>query len=187
MRDFETRRAVCEEILQNIPPGIFISSDKAHFDLSGTVNKQNFHYWAAENSEELHQRPLHSPRVTVWCTITEFGVWGPYFFEEDGLMVTVNSYRYCHMIETFLRPKFNQFFGDHKEGEVCFQQDGATAHTFRHSLEILRELFPGCLLSLRGDIAWPPRSPDLSPCVFFPLGTLKGSSVQTSSHNLSST
>ena len=42
-----------------------IMSDEAHFHLNGTVNKQNFRYWASENPHELHQRPLHSPKVTV--------------------------------------------------------------------------------------------------------------------------
>jgi hypothetical protein len=93
----EHRAFVVEEYICNG------DSDETHFHLSGTVNKQNFHYWAAENPQELHQRPLHSPRVTVWCAFTEFGMWGPYFFEENGLTVTSN--RYCHMIETFLRPK----------------------------------------------------------------------------------
>lgn len=173
IRDFETRRALCEDILQNIPPtAVVIFSDEAHFHLAGTVNKQNFRYWAEGNPRELHQRPLHSPHVTVWCGVAEFGVWGPYFFEEDGQAVTVNSNRYCHMLETFLRPKFNQFIEDH-EGEVWFQQDGATAHTARRSREILRELFPGRLLSLHGDIAWPPRSPDLTPCDYFLWGYLK--------------
>lgn len=173
-RNFETRRAVCHEILQNVPVGaVLISSDEAHFHLSGTVNKQNFRYWAAENPQELHQRPLHSPRVTVWCAISKFFVWGPYFFEEDGLTVTVNSDRYCHMIETFLRPKLNQFVEDHEEAEIWFQQDGATAHTARRSTETLRQLFPDRLLSLRGDIAWPACSPDLSPCDFFLWGYLK--------------
>ena len=79
--DFETRRAACDDILQNIPPdAVFISSDEAHFHLCGTVNKQNFRYWAAENPRELHQQPLHSPKVTVWCAVAEFGVWGRYFF-----------------------------------------------------------------------------------------------------------
>jgi hypothetical protein len=39
--------------------------------------------------------------VRVWCAVAAFGVWGPYFFEEDELTVTVTSNRYCHMIETF--------------------------------------------------------------------------------------
>ena len=77
------------------------------------------------------------------------------------------------MIETFLRPKINQFVLDHEEEEVWFQQDGATAHTARRSMEMLRELFPGRLVSLRGDISWPPRSPDLSPSDFFLWGYLK--------------
>jgi hypothetical protein len=173
-RDFETRRAVCKDILQNIPAGnVLISSDEAHFHMSGIVNKQNFRYWAVENPQKLYQRSLQSPYVTVWCAVSDFGVLGPYFFEENGLRVTVNSDRYCHMIETFLRPNLNQIARNHVEGEVWFQQDGATAHTSRRSLDILRELFPGRLLSLRGDITWPPKSPDLSPCDYFLWGYLK--------------
>ena len=42
---------------------------------------------------------------------------------------------------------------DHEEEEVWFQQDEATAHTARRSMEMLRELFPGRLVSLRGDIS----------------------------------
>ena len=38
---------------------------------------------------------------------------------------------------------------------------------------ILREMFPGHLISLCGDIGWPARSPDLNPCDFFLLGYLK--------------
>ncbi|GFT98179.1 DUF4817 domain-containing protein [Trichonephila clavipes] len=150
----------------NIPPGaVWISSDEAPFHLSGPTNKQNFGYRAAEKPQPLHQSPLHSPRVTVWYAVAEFIVRGPYFFE-DKLSLTVCSYSFCHMIETFLRPKLNQFLGDHEEAEVWFQQDGATAHTSWRSLGILRDLFSGRLLSLRGDIAWLPRSPDLSSCDF---------------------
>ncbi|GFV86928.1 uncharacterized protein TNCV_2198801 [Trichonephila clavipes] len=61
------------------------------------------------------------------------------------------------MIETYLRPKLNQFLGYHKEAEIWFEQDGATAHTSRRSLGIQRDLFPGRLLSLRRDIARPPK------------------------------
>ena len=34
-------------------------------------------------------------------------------------------------------------------------------------------MFPGRLISLRGDVEWPARSPDLSPCDFFLWGYLK--------------
>ena len=53
----------------------------------------------------LHERPLHCPRVTVWCAVAESGLWDPYFFEENNVTVTVNTDRYCEMLETFLKTK----------------------------------------------------------------------------------
>jgi hypothetical protein len=101
-------------------------------------------------------------------------VWGPYFFEEDDVTVTVTSDRYCAMLENFLRPKSDdELFDEYGAGNVWFQQDGATAHTSRRSLEILREMFPGHVVSLRGDIEWPLLSPDLSSCDFFSGATSK--------------
>ena len=46
---------------------------------------------------------------------------------------------------------------------------------------LLREMFHGRLISLRGDVEWPARSPDLSPCDVFLLGITKGNGFQTSS------
>ena len=54
-----------------------------------------------------------------------------------------------------------------------FQQDGATSHTARISMNILRGLFPNRLISRYGDIHWPARSPDLSSCDYFLWGYLK--------------
>jgi len=56
---------------------------------------------------------------------------------------------------------------------VWFQQDGATAHTANESMTIVRNMFPGHLISLFGDVPWPPRSPDLSKCNFFSFECLK--------------
>jgi hypothetical protein len=55
-------------------------------------------------------------------------------------------------------------------GDIRFQQDGAKAHTSRASMAVLRDHFPGRLISLRGDLKWPARSPDLTPCDFFFVG-----------------
>jgi hypothetical protein len=57
-------------------------TDEAHFHLSGCGNKENFHYWAEENPQKLHQWPLHSAHVTVWCGEANFRVIGLYFFED---------------------------------------------------------------------------------------------------------
>ena len=166
-RDYETRTNLSRVILQFIPStSVTICSDEAHFHLSGMVNKQN-------NPCELHQRPLHSPKVTVWCAMGSFGVWGPYFFEEEGATVTVTSDRYYEMIERFLRPKVAQLLADYEPDDVWFQQDGATSHTSRRSFGILQYMFPSHVISLRGDIGWPPRSPDLNPCDFFLWGYVK--------------
>ena len=76
------------------------------------------------------------------------------------------------MIQNFLVPELrrcwlNQF-------RIWFQQDGATAHTPREAMAELWRLFPGKLISHRGDVLWPPpHSPDLSPCDFFLWGYLK--------------
>lgn len=95
-------------------------------------------------------------------------MWGPCFFEEDGVTVTVTSNRCCETLENFLRPKSDDFFQECGQQNVRFRQDdGATAHTARCSPGILREMFPGHIVSLPGDIGWPPRSPDLNPFLFF--------------------
>ena len=64
-------------------------------------NKQNCCYWAAENPREIHQKPLHSPKVTVWCALGKNCIIGPYFFEQNGVTVTVTAEHYIEMLNTF--------------------------------------------------------------------------------------
>ena len=56
---------------------------------------------------------------------------------------------------------------------MWFQQDGATCHTARETMNLLQTMFPGRLISRFGDIIWPPRSPDLTAPDFFLWGFLK--------------
>lgn len=67
------------------------------------------------------------------------------------------------MIEEFFLPKLEEI----DVGDVWFQQDGVTSHIVRTSMNLLREHFPGRLISLWGDFQWPARSPDLAPSDFF--------------------
>ncbi|PSN51234.1 hypothetical protein C0J52_10549 [Blattella germanica] len=133
------------------------------------LKEQNPDICDCENPREVHQRPLHSPKVTVWCAISVNGIIGPYFFQNDeGLTVTVTAARYTHMLQTFLQPELARF-----HHPVWFQQDGATSHTARISMETLRRMFPGRLISRWGDLNWPPRSPDLAAPDYFLWGYLK--------------
>jgi hypothetical protein len=73
------------------------------------------------------------------------------------------------MITEFLWPQLD---GMDMEGK-CFQQDGAICHTARETTELLREKFPGRVISRIGDQNWPPTSCDLTPCGFFLWGFVK--------------
>ena len=147
-----------------------LMTDEAHFLLSGSVNKQNCRFWGTENPRKLHQKALHSPKLTVWCGISTFGIIGPFFFRDDtGATCTVTAERYVTMLRNFLTPALQ----NHPHPLLWFQQDGATAHTARMSLAELRAMFPGHLISRFGDVPWPARSPDLTAPDFFLWGYLK--------------
>lgn len=143
-----------------------VISDEVHFELGGYVNRQNFRIWGTENPRVVIRNTLHPQKLTVWCGMTSTQIFGPYFFEEDGRRVTVNSERYSNMLEDFLLPIIGY------ESNLIFQQDGATPHTAVRSLEVLYSMFDE-LISRNTEFPWPPRSPDLSTCDFFLWGCIK--------------
>jgi len=141
--------------------------DEAHFHLTGLVNKHNCRYWSDRHPRELVQKPLHSSKVTVWCAVAAFAIIGPYFFEDERRNAcTVTSERYANMLQDFFIPRLQ---GLPVNKITYFQQDGATSHTAKIAMNILRPLLPGHLIS----IAWPAISPDLSVCDFYLWGYLK--------------
>ncbi|GFV75779.1 transposable element Tc3 transposase [Trichonephila clavipes] len=54
--------------------------------------------------------------------------------------------------------------------ELWFQQDGATCHTARATIDLLKDTFGDRLISRFGPVNWPPRSCDLSPLDYFLWG-----------------
>jgi hypothetical protein len=63
-RDMASLSTVAECVIGILPDDVIFMTDEARFHLAGCVNKQNFCYWTEENPQQLHQRPLHSARVT---------------------------------------------------------------------------------------------------------------------------
>ncbi|GFW77203.1 transposable element Tc3 transposase [Trichonephila clavipes] len=73
------------------------------------------------------------------------------------------------MITNFFIPELN----NHDVQELWFQQDGATYHTARATIDLLKDTFGDRLISRFGPVNWPPRSCDLTPLDYFLWGYVK--------------
>ncbi|GFX26258.1 uncharacterized protein TNCV_948581 [Trichonephila clavipes] len=67
------------------------------------------------------------------------------------------------MITNFFIPELN----NQDVQELWFQQDGATCHTARATIDLLKDTFGDRLISRFGPVNWPPRSCDLTPLDYF--------------------
>ncbi|GFX78290.1 uncharacterized protein TNCV_5136371 [Trichonephila clavipes] len=83
--------------------------------------------------------------------------------------VTVNGDRYRAIITNFFIPELN----NHDVQELWFQKDGATCHTARATIDLLKDTFGDRLISRFGPVNWPPRSCDLTPLDYFLWGYVK--------------
>ncbi|GFT39208.1 putative LOC100569746 [Trichonephila clavipes] len=73
------------------------------------------------------------------------------------------------MITNFFIPELN----NHDVHELWFQQDGATCHTARATINLLKDTFGNRLISRFGPVNWLPRSCDLTPLDYFLCGYVK--------------
>ncbi|GFU88522.1 transposase [Trichonephila clavipes] len=154
------------ELAHQSPNFYLTSTDEAHFWLNGYVNKQNCRIWSEANPQVYVETPLHPEKLTVWCALWAGGIIGPYFKNDEGHNVTVNGDRYRAMITNFFIPELN----NHDVQELWFQQDGATCHTARATIDLLKDTFGDRLISRFGPVNWPPRYCDLTPLDYFLCG-----------------
>ncbi|GFW49721.1 uncharacterized protein TNCV_358241 [Trichonephila clavipes] len=124
-------------------------SNEAHFWLNGYVNKQNCRIWSEANPQVYVETLLHPEKLTVWCALWDGGIIDPYFFKNDeGHNVTVNGVWYRAMITNIFIPELN----NHDVQELWFQQDGATCHTARATIDLLKDTLGDRLISRFGPV-----------------------------------
>ncbi|GFW47144.1 putative transposable element [Trichonephila clavipes] len=124
-------------------------SDETYFWLNGYFNKQNCCIWNEANPQVYVETPLHPVKLTVWCALWAGGIIGSYFFKNDeGHNVTINGDRYRAIITNFFIPELN----NHDVEELWFQQDGATCHTARATIDLLKDTFGDRLNSRFGPV-----------------------------------
>ncbi|GFU69124.1 DUF4817 domain-containing protein [Trichonephila clavipes] len=135
-------------------------SDEAHFWLNGYVNKQNCRIWSEANLQVYVKTPLHPGKLNFGAL---YGLVESFFKNDESHNVTVNGDRYRAMITNFFIPELN----NHDVQELWFQQDGATYHTARATIDLLKDTFGDRLISRFGPVNWPPKSCDLTPLGYF--------------------
>ncbi|GFT76908.1 transposable element Tc3 transposase [Trichonephila clavipes] len=135
--------------------------DEAHFWLNGYVNKQNCRIWSEAKPQVYVETPSHPEKLTVWCALWAGGILLQK--NDEGHNITVNSDRYRAMIINFFIPELKT----HDVQELWFQQDGATCHTARVTIDLLKDTFGDRLISRFGPVNWPSRSCDSTPLVYF--------------------
>ena len=85
------------------------------------------------------------------------------------MKTTVNGERYRAMLEDYSWPELDEL----DMNDMWFQQDGATSHTARVTIDLLKGKFGERVISRNGPVEWPLCSCDLMPLDFFLWGHIK--------------
>ncbi|KAJ4429745.1 hypothetical protein ANN_21949 [Periplaneta americana] len=94
--------------------------DEATFHTSGKINKHNCHVWGTQKPHRIIEHERDSPKVNVFCALSQRKLYGPFFFIE----ATVTGHSYLDMLEQWLVPQFRQDLDD----DFIFQKDGGPVH-----------------------------------------------------------
>ena len=92
-----------------------------------------------------------------------------FFEKEPAEAVVVNGDRYRAMLNEFLFTKIEE----ENIGNIWFQQDGATCHPAKATLDVLRPIFEDRIISGGANVVWPPRSCDLTPLDYYLRGAVQ--------------
>ncbi|GFV38866.1 uncharacterized protein TNCV_2814821 [Trichonephila clavipes] len=131
---------------------------EATFSREGVFNTHNAHMWALNNPHSTRPRAMQQRfTVNVWAGIVGDSLLGPYI-----LPPRLDSHKYLVFLQEVL-PELLTDVPAPIRRRMWFQQDRAPSHYARHVREHLDRTFPNRWIGRGGPVAWPPRSPDLSP------------------------
>lgn len=116
----------------------------------------------------MHDRGYQQKfRINVWAGIVGNHLLGPVILPGN-----LNGPMYLNFLRTTLEDLLDdlpvQIWRD-----LWYQQDGCPAHWDLNVRAHLNQRFPGRWIGRAGPVAWPPRSPDLTPPDFFLWGAME--------------
>jgi len=147
---------------------VILFTDEASLTRDSIINSQNLHTWSHDNPHETSVTKFQRRfSVNVWCGLLANKVTGPFVFDNN---LMGNTYR------VFLRNELPGLLEDIRlmiRRQMYFEHDGAPPHYTWHMREYLNKSFPNCWLGRDGPVAWPWRSPDLTPLDYYLWGHMR--------------
>ncbi|GFV85077.1 uncharacterized protein TNCV_3320151 [Trichonephila clavipes] len=121
---------------------------------------------------DFHKQILFSDEAHFWLNgyvnKQNCRIWS-----EANPQVYVETPLHPEKLTTFATNFFIPELNNHDVQELRCQQDGATCHTARATIDLLKDTFGDRLISRFGPVNWPPRSCDLTPLDYFLWGYVK--------------
>ncbi|KAE8747084.1 hypothetical protein FOCC_FOCC006222 [Frankliniella occidentalis] len=154
--------------------GRVLWSDECIFDNKANVNRHNMHYWSDVNPHWMRTVDFQDQwSINCWGGVLGEQVIGPHFF--DGRL---NGAGYLAFLQNDL-PDLLAEVPLALRRDHWFQQDGAPPHWLLAVRAHLNQVYPQRWIGRDGPVAWPARSPDLTPPDFFLWGHVKNVVYET--------
>lgn len=144
-------------------------TDEKGFSREGTFNAHNQHYWAEENPRQKFLRGYQQKfSVNVWAGILGDNLLGPYILPHR-----LNGDAYLIFLQEVLPELLEDVAPLQLNWNHWFQHDGCPAHYAAHVRAHLNTVYPDRWIGRGGPVAWPARSPDLTPLDFYLWGAME--------------
>lgn len=176
-RDPPQRIQFCRWIQRN-DRGDFLKrilwTDESSFTRDGVFNFHNEHHYQTENPHLAREsRSQTRFKVNVWVGLIGNHLVGPYI----DLPTPLNGAQYLQFLRDNL-PQLLENLPLNLREQIIYQADGAPPHFTREVRQHIDDEFP-MWIGRGGTVAWPPRSPDLTPIDYYVWGFLKAKVYST--------
>lgn len=172
-QDFPIRLEFCEWLLAKhrrnptFTKDILVC-DESCFTRNGIMNFRNMHYWHIENPHAIRRTNFQQTfSVNVWAGLVNNMLIGPFVLPNR-----LNGANYLNFLRNDLPILLEDVPLDVRQ-RMWFLHDGCPAHFSLQVRNHLNHVFGNKWIGRGGPVAWPPRSPDLTPLDFFLWGYMK--------------